>query len=743
VSRSAELAAVLGGAALAGVGLAPFLHREPEPETWFRLHWPRDLDEDQALGLLRHLASTRRPNVITFEVRALKHRLVHLVGVAKADTERLRHSFATFLPDVLLEPVERPTPHLARAVELRLGSRERALRTDAPSEVARSVLGAIAGTSGITVVQYQLGTRLAPSHVSKDSHGLPTVGRALGQAFRYGLAPLDAIDRRNLQSKVGEQGFRIALRIGTNISDRLVGKGVLRAVIGGLRVAEAPGVHFTVRRTGPGAVATASPPRRFVTAFNVAELVGLLAWPLGDGAYPGVDRVGSRLLPVPAAVPSKGRVIGAGTHPSSLRPVAQSARDGLMHTEILGPTGVGKSTLLVRISQAEIEAGRGLIVIEPKGDLVADILARLPQHRERDVVVLDPTDRSPVGLNPLQGGSAELVSDQIVAVFRGLYGDYLGPRTADVLHAALLTLARAKDATLVALPRLLTDQRLRRELTQPVRDDLALGPFWAWYESLSDDARSQVIAPVMNKLRPFVLRENIRHVLGQPQPRFNIGDVFTENKILLVPLNKGALGSETASLLGSLVVARLWQAVQGRGRVAPGRRSPVALVIDEFQDFLHLPTDLADVLAQARGLGLGLVLAHQHLAQLTPPVRAAVLANARSRIAFRLSAEDATVIAKATDLLDASDFQSLGRYEAYASLVANSETQPFASIRTEALPAAGGDMRRVRDSSRELYGVARDEIEAALHALAANHAPGADESLGTRKRRQVGDGGRS
>jgi hypothetical protein len=743
VSRSAELAAVLGGTALAGVGMAPFLHREAEPEAWFRLHWPRDLEEDRALGLLRHLASTRRPNVITFEVRARKHKLVHLVGVSTPDTERLRHSFATFLPDVLLEPVERPTPQLAKAVELRLGSRERAIRTDAPNEVARSVLSAMAGTSGITVLQYQLGTRLSPSHVPKDSHGLPTVGRALSQAFRYGLAPLDATDRRNLQDKVGEQGFRIAVLIGTNISDRLVGKGVLRTIIGGIRVAEAPGVHFTVRRTDPGAIAAASPPRRFATPFNIAELIGLLAWPLGDDAYPGVVRVGSRRLTVPNAVPTNGRVIGDGTHASSRRRVAQGARDGLMHTHILGPTGVGKSTLLAQISLQEIEAGRGLIVIEPKGDLVADTLARLPKHRERDVVVLDPTDRSPVGLNPLQGGSPELVSDQIVAVFRGLYGDYLGPRTADVLHAALLTIARAKDATLVALPLLLTEQRLRREFTKPVRDDLALGPFWAWYESLSDDARSQVIAPVMNKLRPFVLRENIRHVLGQPQPRFNVGDVFTENKILLVPLSKGALGSETSSLLGSLVVARLWQAAQGRGRIAPGSRSPTTLVIDEFQDFLHLPTDLADVLAQARGLGLGLVLAHQHLAQLTPSVRSAVLANARSRIAFRLSAEDAAVIAKTTDLLDARDFQSLGRYEAYASLVAKSETQPFASIRTEALPAAGGNAGRVRELSRRQYGVARNEIEATLRALAFGDVQSVDESVGTRKRRQIDDGGRS
>ena len=238
-------------------------------------------------------------------------------------------------------------------------------------------------------------------------------------------------------------------------------------------------------------------------------------------------------------------------------------------------------------------------------------------------MVLDPSDdQAPVGLNPLAGGSPDLVSDGIMAVFRGLYRDYLGPRTSDVLHAALLTLVRSKNATLVALPLLLTDERLRRELTKSVRGDLALGPFWAWYEALSVAERSTVIAPVMNKVRPFLLRERVRHVLGQPTPRFDITEVFTQKKILLVPLSKGTLGSDSASLIGSLVVARLWQAAQARSRIAAERRHAVSVIIDEFQDFLHLPTDLADVLAQARSAGLALHLGHQHLAQLSPTIRA-------------------------------------------------------------------------------------------------------------------------
>jgi len=224
-------------------------------------------------------------------------------------------------------------------------------------------------------------------------------------------------------------------------------------------------------------------------------------------------------------------------------------------------------------------------------------------------------------------------------------------------------------------------------------------------------------------------------VLGQARPRFDVNDVFRKRQVLLVPLDKGAL-SGAAGLIGSLVVARLWQAAQARSRVAPERRSPVTMIIDEFQDYLHLPTDLADVLAQARGLGLGLVLAHQHLAQLTPAVRAAVLANARSRIAFRLPADDAAVLARTTDLLDANDFQSLPRYEAYASLVADAETQPFCSIATKPLPMSSTEPAAIRAASRERHGVAAAEIDEQLRQLMNPSAPEAGGTVGSKRRRR-------
>jgi hypothetical protein len=473
---------------------------------------------------------------------------------------------------------------------------------------------------------------------------------------------------------------------------------------------------------------------RWNMAVNVSELAGLLGWPLGDDSYPGVTRIASRRLPVPKAVPDVGRIVGDGNHPQTLRPIAIDIADSVLHTHFLGPTGTGKSTVLANLIIQDMEAGRGVVVIEPK-DLVADVLARVPKERQHDVVVLDPADEhSIVGLNPLTGGSPGVVTDHLLAVFRGVFGDALGPRSTDVLQAGLLTLCRSDHATLVALPLLLTDARLRRELTAPVRDDLALGPFWKWYDDLSPQSREQVIAPLMNKIRRF-LHAPTRLVIGQVEPRFDMTQVFTEQKILLVPLNKGTLGSENAGLIGSLVVSQVWRAAQARATMTPQLRQPVTVVVDEFQDFLHLPTDMAEVLAQSRSAGLALHLSHQHLAQLTPDVRAAVLANARSRVCFRLSAEDAAVIARTTDRLDANDFQSLGLYESYMSLVANGATQLFCSASTRPLPRAVGYAERVRALSREHYGRPVAEVEQELQQLIkAGVSKVGDDTVGKRKR---------
>jgi hypothetical protein len=408
------------------------------------------------------------------------------------------------------------------------------------------------------------------------------------------------------------------------------------------------------------------------------------------------------------------------------RPLALSLPDSLRHLHVIGPTGVGKSTLLLGLITQDMQAGRGVIVVDPKGDLVADVLDRVPPERTGDVVVLDPADAErPVGLNLLArpSDSPELVVDQVVSIFHDLYRDSWGPRTDDILRAALLTLVGVPGMTLAEVPLLLTDPGFRRPLVGRLGDPVALGPFWGWFDGMSDGERTTAIGPVMNKLRTFLLRRRLRNILGQAEPVFDFDQALAARSIVLVPLTKGLLGEEAAALLGSLVVTRLWQAVQARAVLSVSERPVTFAYIDEFQDYLHLPTGVEHMLAQARSLGLGLTLAHQHLGQLPASVREAVLANARSRVIFQVAASDAQALAREmAPQVSAANLQGLGRYEVVARLSAGGQVSAPVTGTTLPAPASTGQARAARLRSRAHYGVDRDQVEAAIQARHSGRA---------------------
>jgi hypothetical protein len=283
----------------------------------------------------------------------------------------------------------------------------------------------------------------------------------------------------------------------------------------------------------------------------------------------------------------------------------------------------------------------------------------------------------------------------------------------------------------------LQDAAFRRRLVGQVDDPLGLSSFWAWYEAQSEEARAQAVAPVMNKIRALLMRPGLRAVLGQAKPHFDLRSIFTERKVLLVSLARGSLGAETASLFGSLVVGALWQTALERVAVPAERRNTVGLVIDEWQNVLHLDTDLGDILAQARGLGVAVSLANQNLAQLPGELRAAALANARSKVCFRLSAEDAGVMARGSTAVTAEDFQGLGAFEAYVSLVADGQVTPWASGRTRPPEPPLRAAAEVRARSAARYGTPREEVDAELHRLLKGAGPTGGR-IGSKPRRSPG-----
>src|SRR6266852_5086968 len=483
---------------------------------------------------------------------------------------------------------------------------------------------------------------------------------------RARVDPTVSPDVRAVLEKASHPLFRCLVRLSVSGPDTRVARGRMHALAGafaayegrvGLRRRRVRGAERKLRLRTLG---------RRSYLLSIPELAALAHLP-AERALPGLLRAGARSVTPPPGLPGTGKPLGVS---ASGAPVVLAVEDARYHLHLLGPTGVGKSTLIARLVLADLDASRGAVVIDPKGDLVEELLARIPAGLEHRVDLFDPLDPAPPGLNVLEGADHDLVVDQLVGIFRRVYERFWGPRTDDILRAALLTLLETgPGATLADVPRLLTDGHWRQQLLDELDDPVGLEPFWESYDGLGEAVRAQMTGPVLNKLRAFLLRRPVRAIVGQETSTIDVARCLDSGRLLLVRVPKGTLGEDTSRLLGSFVVARVWQAALARAARPEHTRADCALYVDEVHNYLNLPTPLEEMLAEARGYRLSLCLAHQHLGQ--------------------LPTQDAQTLGKEVEPeLAAHDLAHLPRFTAAARLCHTGETGPAFTLTTEPLEPA-------------------------------------------------------
>ena len=595
--------------------------RPTRPLVWHQLRFALPLAQETAVGLVERLLADSSLGRVVLELRASGGQATWAVGSSAG--ERLVSVLRELVPGCR---VSRGFSRRAvdQAVVVSARPQGTLLATERLSAVVRAVLAALAVTEEDEelVVQLQLGRRFAPQ----------ALGRVEPQGWLelLGFVPIPSLSGergRRMRAQMGRHRAAVCLRLGVRAASPLRQRTLLQGLVGALRLLEGPGVRLRARTEHPAKLDAVRRPWRAGLELGAGEIVAMAGWPVGEGALPATPSAHPRVLALPSARETQ-RAFAMGVADQVGERLGISIGDALYHTVLLGPTGAGKSTALAHLALADIHAGRGVLLIDPKTDLVADILARIPEQRRDDVVVIDPTSSRPVGINPLAraqaarsgalssgsgapggGASPELVADTVLATLKGVFAESWGVRVEQVLSAALVTLARTPGATLVDLPLLLTNAVYRQRLIAASgADPLGTGQFWAAYEALSEAQRQQWVGPVLTRLQPFLIRPHLRATLGQAAPSFDLGEVFTRRRIVLVSLNKGVLGAESARLLGSLLVGQLWPLILARAAVEPSRRHVVSVFIDEVQDYLSLPGSLADALAQARSLGGGLSL---------------------------------------------------------------------------------------------------------------------------------------
>jgi hypothetical protein len=252
----------------------------------------------------------------------------------------------------------------------------------------------------------------------------------------------------------------------------------------------------------------------------------------------------------------------------------------------------------------------------------------------------------PVGFNPLAGVPAQrqaLAAAGIVSAFKHLWSDSWGPRLEHFLYNGVAALLANPRATLIDLPRIYTDDDFRERIVARVKDPV-IGRFWRQeFAGYDQRFRAEAAAPILNKVGQIAASPVLRNILGQTSPKFDLAYAMNNRKILIGNLAKGQIGEQASNLLGSLLVSHFQLVAMARSELAPERRLPFFVHIDEFQNF---STDaFAALLSESRKFAMHFCLANQYLEQIALNVRAAVLGNAGTLIAFRVSSNDAELLA--------------------------------------------------------------------------------------------------
>jgi DNA helicase HerA-like ATPase len=318
-----------------------------------------------------------------------------------------------------------------------------------------------------------------------------------------------------------------------------------------------------------------------------------------------------------------------------------------LHTLLIGKTGMGKSTLVRQMIAHDLDAGRGLLLLDPHGDLAEQVLLDVPRHRKNDLVVFDATHPEDCpGLNPLRGviaASRPLVVSAILATLRKTWPDFWGPRLEHILRAALMATSEVRGATLADAQRMLIDEVHRHRVLKQVKDEVVLRFWGIEFPGYGKRLEADATAPVLNKLGALMGSPVVRAIVTKSRPRLDPRRAMDAGRVVVASLAKGQIGEDATTLLGSLLLGAFQHATMARAALPPDERRPFTMFVDEVASFAT-PTFI-EMIAEARKYGVRLVLATQSLAAMEDRLRAALLGNVGELVCFRVGADDARIVA--------------------------------------------------------------------------------------------------
>ncbi len=393
-----------------------------------------------------------------------------------------------------------------------------------------------------------------------------------------------------------------------------------------------------------------SPPRPFpqnVSLLNTQELASLYHFPSQFLETAKINWLPAKKAPAPANLPQEGTILGKNYYRGQTQIIKISKKDRQRHLYILGQTGTGKTELGKYLFLQDVYDGHGACFIDPHGDAATDLLSKIPIHRLKDVVYFDPTNtQNPPGFNILNAQTPEekqIVINSFISLLYKLYDPnhqgMIGPLLERAVRNVMLTAMEEEDNTLVEVLRLLTSPEFAATKIPLIKDPLVKTYWTEELAQTSDFHKSETLGYFTSKFDHFVTDPTIRNIIGQGQSTFSLKDIMNNQKILIINLAKGVIGTENASFLGLLLIPHLLIAAMSRANLPEDQRHDFYLYVDEFQNFAT--PDFIQILSEARKFHLNLTLLNQYLDQVPKDIIDAVFGNVGSFVSFRVGIDDA------------------------------------------------------------------------------------------------------
>jgi hypothetical protein len=458
---------------------------------------------------------------------------------------------------------------------------------------------------------------------------------------------------------------------------------------------------------------------------SAEEIASIYHLPISSTETPRVKWLKSKEAPPPDNLPNKGLLVGESVFRGQTKPIYITEDDRRRHVYVVGQTGTGKSTLLGNMIIEDIQAGKGVAIIDPHGDLVENALGFVPKERLDDVIYFNPGDlQKPLGLNMLDFNADRpeektFIVNEMQSIFNKLFPpETMGPMFEQYMRNALLLMMEDmpnEPATLVEIPRIFTDTAYRTRKIARIHNPVVID-FWEKeaIKAGGEASLANMTPYITSKFNNFISNDYMRPIIGQSHSAFNFRQVMDEGKILLINLSKGKIGDINAGLLGMVFTGKILMAALSRVDVADAdKRRDFNLYIDEFQNFT---TDsIATILSEARKYRLNLTMAHQFVAQLTEKIKDAVFGNVGSELVFRVGVQDAEFLVKQFEpVFSESDLINIDNLNAYAKILINGQTSKPFNMRIGTSSWGGGDKalaEKLKEYSRVKYGADRQAIE--------------------------------